>query len=513
MPAIGRSISIVATYIAVGLDAFKPFARRTAVAVAFLQAAMCLCCVFSRSMLYGDGAYFVFALATGKPWPVKWAEISVRATIYLTTVLPTLFLGRALHLGGLDLAALNGLFFYGLPVLQFVWACAIVWRRNPQYLLFPIIQYAFSSQLGAGYPSEILLAPGFLWIAAFCVLENKAFSPSFCLAFLGGIFSHELAIPSMAVIGFLAYRQMRVNDAARGVFFQRAALLAIIMAAVVIFIYLRANGGGSGSDRNAVYVIDPRRILNNPSLWYMAACAAMGWGLAARPTAVFSGWRLVVLIIVIVATPLVISLLNLPVNFGQGRYDSARTLVAGMMFLLSLGFLVTQMPVGSTEVKGLNWINQAVIILAFALASNLGTAVAFFRDFTVLLDANVRIVTALPAGDAYAPTSERELSTMMSPRAAWISKNMDFSWTRVYRSAVIAPEYRPRRLIYDFVEFNDVQTVNCHRLGNVEPDGVLMPKETFHAVQTIICQPTDIPRPKGAIERLIEKFTRHSTPK
>lgn len=96
-----------------------------------------------------------------EPWSLKWRDLAARDRLVLT-VAPTLWVSEALHLTPLAISALNGFLFYLVPAATFAIARALVWRTNPKLLLFPIAQYVLSSALGYGFPSQILLAPGFL---------------------------------------------------------------------------------------------------------------------------------------------------------------------------------------------------------------------------------------------------------------------------------------------------------------------------------------------------------------
>jgi hypothetical protein len=122
--------------------------RRFALGVLALQVAACLAATLTLEMLHGDGAYFVYALSVGQPWILKWGETAARATTYLLTVAPTLWIAGNLDLGPLSIASLNGFLFYLVPAVQFAAACALVWGTYPKFLIFPIVQYALSSAMG-----------------------------------------------------------------------------------------------------------------------------------------------------------------------------------------------------------------------------------------------------------------------------------------------------------------------------------------------------------------------------
>src|SRR5215470_13880891 len=109
------------------------YSRLVAAIVGILLLACGLVASFGRVMLYGDGAYFVFSIAAGNPWELKWKEIAARSTVYVLTVVPTSWLHGLFHFEPDDLAIVNGVFYFLLPVLQYAVACALVWRIRPEF--------------------------------------------------------------------------------------------------------------------------------------------------------------------------------------------------------------------------------------------------------------------------------------------------------------------------------------------------------------------------------------------
>jgi hypothetical protein len=314
--------------------------RRLAGAALIIQILGALVASSTHLMLYGDGAYFVYSLSVGEPWLLKWATIPARATVYTITVIPTEWIGRWLDLSPLRIADLNGFIFYFVPALQFAAACTLVWRHNPQFLIFPTAQYILSTSLGFGFPSEILLAPGFLWICLFLILGNNIPSMLFLVSLLGLVFSHELAIPSALIVVWLALQQTWGNDDERREH-RLYALVAIASVAIFISYVWVLFIGSLPFFPYAIYIIDPRRLVANPTLWLMMCSITVAivyfvrlesWGFG-RLT-----WGAA--IIAAAATPSLLEFVVPAFDFDQGRYASSRTIVGGTFlrqFLCSPG--------------------------------------------------------------------------------------------------------------------------------------------------------------------------------
>jgi len=90
-------------------------------------------------MLNADGAYFVFALGSGDPWLLKWADLPTRISTYLFTVVPTECVLQIWKLTGSEIAVVNGLTFYGFQLIQFLIVVGLAWPRFSRLLIFPVI--------------------------------------------------------------------------------------------------------------------------------------------------------------------------------------------------------------------------------------------------------------------------------------------------------------------------------------------------------------------------------------
>jgi hypothetical protein len=417
--------------------------RVLAVALIVIQLAGSIAAAATEVMLHGDGSYFVYSLSAGEPWMLKWRDIATRATAYVTTVLPTSLAASLLDLTPLEIGRLNGFIFYFVQALQFAIACALVWRSHPQYLIFPTAQYAFSTILGFGFPSEILLAPGFLWIALFLALKARAVSIWFAICFVALVFSHELALPAALVAGYAGCRQARRRDYAAGSRSGRIFILLLILGTIAGLWAVRASGGG-GTDHTAIYVFDPRRVLNNPTMYLMIA-ALLGYALWLwrRPGRENPGIvGICMLLSAAVAAPLLLRALLPELNLSQGRYDSARTLIGVVMFVL---------------------------------------ASAFLYDWTLALRGLTRVVTTAQSTQSVQIVPYAEARHLMQPDEARINDRIGFHWVLPYRSVVLADGGTPSRIVFADFGYRDY----CAKSSRIDlrhskiPAGVLSQMQNF----------------------------------
>lgn len=115
----------------------------------------------------------------------------------------------------------------------------------------------------------------------------------------------------------------------------------VTFAAFAVFVLVawsvvRLHGGGAGGDQNAIYVLDPRRILNNPTMWLSVLAITL---FSVTPLAKFAPnpRNLIAL-----ACALITVIASTVLNLADGRYDSARTLTAASSFLLGAMFVAHQ---------------------------------------------------------------------------------------------------------------------------------------------------------------------------
>ncbi|HET9394451.1 MAG TPA: hypothetical protein VFO36_00225, partial [Nitrospiraceae bacterium] len=468
------------------LSAFVPnlpeltsFLKKTSLALLVAQAILCLGAVLTRVMLHGDGSYFVYAIALGEPWDFKWTEIATRASIYILTVVPSAFVDGVFNLSGDHVAAVNGFTFYGVQWIQYLIVVMLAWRQFPHLLIFPLLQYALSTGLGFGFPSEILLAPGFLWICLFALIRQPVPWLLLCAAFAGLCFSHELSIPSaLLVLAFSWLKQRHIEPGQR---FGSRLFACTAVAILAVWLFVKLNGGSRGADSNAIYVFDPRRVLNYPALW-LIAITVLAIGAAAR--AKFARHRQPLWAIGF-ACALATALASLLLDSVQGRYDSARTLIAVWMIFLGLSFIfVMERPEKDRKfpgpaAPGAHAIKSVTVAI---LSINLTANVIFLYEWNKAINAFSSVVNTDPGTGRIEIVSDDKLRKIMGPAATNLNDRMGFSWTWPYRSIVVAKDFRPAHVIVDPEMAHD----QCKKLS-LQTQTSRIPSDVIEAVSRYAC--------------------------
>lgn len=477
--------------------------RRLAIAVVAVQilgvAAACL----TRLMLYADGAYFVFALNVGDPWSIKWSEIPARATVYVLTVPVTQFIASSFQLKPLATADINGLFYYAIPLILNCIALRMAWQRGPRYLAFPIAQYVFASSLIFGFPSEITLAPGFLWICAFLLIGHRRLGALFAISFAGLIFTHELAIPSAVVLLFMLVRRgLRSSSPEERLSNVVTLGLSLAVTAAYLVVFLRDS-----EDRPFLHILNPVTLFYNPTVLLIGA-TAIGFGAYARlgspPERVLGAWRLVRIMTAFALGMIVLHVAAPDLNFAQGRYQSARTITGFAMFGLILLFALLTGRSRADAAPG-SW-RGTPLLPAFAAASlavSATSAALFLADWHVALAGERSVVAGRAQGGGNLLIAYDDASRIMSADEARAADRMDFRWSTPFRSAILADGHTPARIIHDVADLG----FYCRRSNHVAA-GSLIPAATVDAIGRFACSHHGPPDPVNFRDRALAAVRR-----
>lgn len=473
------------------------FARRASIILLVIEAALCLIAAFSLVMLHGDGAFFVYAIGTGDPWNLKWSLIEARAATYVLTVVPTWIITDTFSLAGRQTAFVNGLIFNVIPVLQFAVVIALAWRRYPGLLIFPLAQYAFATGMGFGFVSEMALAPGFFWICLFLLLRRPLPIVPFALSYAGLVFSHELAIPGALLIAAFAWWQARNEDTA----FKRATLLvlAVCAALLVAWLSVRILAGGAGSDSNAKYVFDPRRLLNNPTLWLIAISTLAAGVWSWRTNAAADNRSL---LLIAGASALAVVSLQYWLNFADGRYDSARTLMGGAMVLFGVGFSLARLRTQTTLEGPPDTVLRFAtpVALAAALAINVAASAVFLRTWSAARDSFEDLAARDPTDPAFNYITFDQARSLMSPMQVRANERLGFEWSWPYRSLTLADSYTPRYVVYNP---HDIAGICGHQRTSARQGGTI-PVNAIDNLETFACAQPSPPPHFGLYARFME---------
>lgn len=458
--------------------------------------------VFAKEnvMLYADGGWFVFALSTGNPWILKWHDIAARFTTYALTVWPILKFSQAFNLAPTEITVANCLQFYGLQVVLTLWGYWLAMKVNSRFLVFPVTQTVLFSLLGWGFPSELLLGPGILWIILLVAVKNRGPTALFLVGFAALIFTHELALPAALIAGTLAlYLQWRRTNANSRFWLAFVVMIGTIAAYFFVRIYC---GGGVGSDAGAIYVFDPRRVLINPLLMPLVAGAFL-----LRSTSKVK-WSVLLALsffgfAIVMATGFGTSL-----NFDAPRYG-ARTLIAIGMLALTILFVFAVLendfdrirsseqhqPVGQGKFGLAKW-------LFLCLGLQAGAIGVFVHDWMLSSAAEAR-------WQSQAPTTPQVIA-ITKAREGWTPAERDASvrlqveWSVPYRQFVLTNGHMPQVILYD-------ETQWYKRDGCLEQDLIFGNASRFNARDFVVwtsfaCTQAEPPKVDALKDRLMRKI-------
>lgn len=439
--------------------------RALIAATLVVQCALAATAALTAIYYYADGSFFLYAIITGDPWGVKWSFIGMRWTTYVLAVVPTDWIWRALPLTGDQLAAVNGFIFYIIPAIQTALIAALAWNRAPALLLFPVAHYITGSGLGFGFPTEAHLAPGFFWLAMICLAVRPRWWWVWGPSIVGLAGSHELAIPSVLLIGLFALAkplldpQRRVGDVVIGA---AAATLAVVCVAVVVIIFVRLKtagvlGAGVGGDELGLFqmlweVFAPSQHLYARTLWVLAPALAVTAVVALALRRAFTARETAIAAVIVAALTLALA----PVlNFEAGRYGSARTMLVVAMPVIGLVFALATMggrASGIEERPFWRWLSAAApaslaVGLAVIVSASLGFA---YFDWSQMRRGYDAILTPAAPGAApiFITEDEARLRIPAASRAAPMRHSDYFGWTLPLRSVVMADAFRPATIVY-----------------------------------------------------------------
>jgi hypothetical protein len=419
-------------------------------------------------------------------------------------VLPTECLTNVFHLTGRQIAVAYGFIFNFVQAAQFAICVALAWRRHSGLLIFLIAEYAFAGVLGFGFMSEVLIGPGFFWICLFLAMRRPFPLAWFAISFAGLVFSHELMLTSAVMVAVFAWSQRERCRAGVESWLQGLGRLLVCVTIFFAWITVRFSGGGSDADRNPLTTLDPRRILDNPTLWLVIMVVALiviGWS-SDRP--IRRRWS-VLITAACVAIPI---MLEPWLNFAQGRYDSARTLV-GLELLLFGGWAILAHMGQSLQRRATE--NGSVhtmlpLILSATLAVNIGASAAFLWDwvnarqgFERLIRRDIDVAAPRPS---YSFVTYQDAQSLLTPAEVISNDRMGFGWTWPFRSLVLAQGYSPVRII---VEPESLYK-SCIVMRGMHLNEGSVPADIIQDYISLACAATPAPARRGFVGRVFDQF-------
>jgi hypothetical protein len=471
-----RRVATVVSYFAV---ADARIVKALALGVLLAQFILtCLSAAF-HSILFADGSFFSFVIAAGDPWGLHWHNFCVRISAYILTVWPVLTADRYLHLSGDGLASLYSMVFNGVSLLQFCIIAAIGWRRFPSLLIFPVVDYTFAVGLGYGFPSEMILVSGFFWICMLLISFDRPPLPLIFLSFVAQLFLHELALPAALLVPFYLFVTSRRRNGSLS--HREIIFFALCAAALAVWAYLKFGGFSGGGNSNVVRSLDPRKLLDNPSLWCVLGAASV-----SAACMKLSGRRSWVLLAIAVSCVEVVcwNIWFKSPSFIDGRYDSARTVMAASVLVLGGVFIALRGFIDPAHGLLVRRFSDRVLGagLAAALAANFASSAIFLHE-----SAGVRAIFSRYAIAAEHPPDDRyfsisDLSRQDSLSAATLER-ADFSWTWPYTAIMVSENFKPAQVIFDPASMPYI----CSLLTSPISPSSTVPVATIESLKTFAC--------------------------
>jgi len=444
-------------------------------------------------MLFADGSYFSFVIAADQPWTLHWHRFPARATAFLFTAAPVWLANKLFHMQGIPLVRLYSFVFSLVILLQLIAVYKLAGKNHRNLLLFPLLGYVLGPALGYGFPSEMMLSPGFFWICLFLLIQDKSNLIYFYISETLLLFTHELSIILFSLI-FVSYFY----------FINRKNIIHIIyiVSLTCVWAYLKLSGSSSGGDGNIIYVLDPRRVLNNPTLWLVILLMGAGYfsariGSARVRIATFLSSAILIFCIFIYAG----------FNFSNGRYDSARTVAAFANLALGIVFLLGQMekrrdasvlwrPVDRQRSERSSRFLAASSLIAVFLSSAI-----FLHQWNGIRD---EVVESTNAGVGSGPLNMilfEDLPGSDKLRTALERWGPGTSWTWPYAGIMVAPDYRPAQIVLDRRSaFAFCERQRGVRLG----DGTRIDPLILAQIARFACSQPPPERHKGLLGRMRE---------
>ncbi len=435
----------------------KQTARMLALSVLACQVILLVAALASDVILFADGAKFSFGLSYHDAWAMHWGHVQARYAIYALIIHPAETLSGFFNLTPMATTKLYTLFFFALPILQFAAIIKIAWRNHAVLLIFPVLQYILSLSFAYGFPSESIFAPGFMWICLFLVLTGRTTSVFFMTSFLLLCFTHEVAIFSAIVVA--VYALMTVRNGRRDSIFSLliSPVGAGISVVFALFLIVQALGGAEATSSNAIYIIDPRRFLNNPMMWLFAgfACAMIASVRFFPEKAVQSAILFVVA--VGAALPIVFAFV-FDFDFVSGRYSAARTYIGGFMLLLSLFFVfVVNAKRSGAEAETLapgklSGNSYLALPCAGALAFLISSNLIFTHQWSLTLDSLEEFVAAKDVSLGKPDLEFEDVSYQTALGQELLGQSVyakEFRWSLPFLSFVLSDGDAPARVMLD----------------------------------------------------------------
>lgn len=453
--------------------------------------------------LYGDGSIFSYAIATGETWAFHWHNISNRLFVHVLTHIPAeAYVKLSGDVGGA--IALYGLLFFAAPLMGLAATYAADRSDGRLILTFACLSTACLMPLVFGCPTEMWIAHSAFWPAvaiAHYARRGALGAAVVLLSLLALAFSHEAGLVLAASI--LAPLILR-GPASLASLRAAAAFLVVLGMWSAVRVLLPPDAYfGAIIGRAASLFFDVAALAQNPMLVLVAAVTAY-LVLAAAFHRVTLGRAHLPAIVVVTAGLAVFWLWFDGSIHAENRYTfrTAVFLATGLLGLLA-GLLATSAcqpcecsapcPPGLAHLQALiaryaegalarvqtpsRTAAGAVVLIALVHAAETAKYVSGWSDY----QAAVRTL-------ATGTLSDPQLGDPDFVSSARIGKDLQaLSWfsTTPYLSVLVAPGYRPSRLVVD--PNGGYYWLSCETAAASHEGAHALPRESRRLVRVYSC--------------------------
>jgi len=451
----------------------------------------------SRVQLFADGGFFAFAILSGDPWGVTFANIPARASAYALTVLPPLGLAR---LGHPEAAiTLYGGLMGALPAAGLLATFAISGRTR--LLFFCSLSTIVVVPYVAFFPSEMLVTHALFWPLLAAMVTRPSSKTGLAATLMPAMaFSHEGGVVLLVLMLTFMVASKRANRSVMLI----GVLTLIAWLGVKLFVPLPHLPTQQVLSRNSLMVLNPLGIIRPVSVAITTAFGVFLLALARSGNDFPSTPRLIglVLIALLPLVPLIafseVLLVGRFDGMLVGRYNFRSLILFALslfMFILTLRALPVQV-LPAWLARAMNWrpfeaqrLRNAVFgLMLVSMGGHFAEGGRFlwaWSDFSRQLTAIARGGPApLPAGyDRLDAGPAQPVMRLEDPGRAWSSS---WAWADPFLSVVLAMPLPASALVYQ--QKHRYVPLNCDTIKTLDPKDLRMPAESIALITRYVCE-------------------------
>lgn len=451
----------------------------------------------SRVQLFADGGFFAFAILSGDPWGVSFANIPARASAYVLTILPPLGIAR---LGYPEAAiTLYGGLMGALPAAGLIATCAISGRTR--LLFFCSLSTIVVVPYVVFFPSEMLVTHALFWPLLAAVTARPSPRTGLVAVLMPALaFSHEGGVVLLALTVAYLMASRRMNRSLSLI----AVLTLIAWLGVKFFVPGPHLPTQAVLSRNSLMVLNPLGIIRPASVAIATSFCVFLLALSRSGEAPPSTRRLIglALIALLPVAPIVafseVLLVERYDGMLVGRYNfRSLMLVALSLFMLILMLrALPKQALPAWLVRWMDWrpfpvqrFRDAVFgLMLVSMGGHLiegGRFLWAWSEFSHQLTAIARGAPApIPSGyDRLDAGPAQPIPRLEHPGRAW---STSWTWADPFLSVVLAMPQPARALVYQ--PMHGYVPLYCGTIRALDPQDIRLPAESMALITRYVCE-------------------------